>query len=100
MQATAATPRLKTLLMFALLFVVICDQMPLRHPQESLWLRQSLKMRTTLETLSSKSNRSTLNPCLQTRATTRCIRSLVARPNFHQQRAWALLGAKLERLGT
>src|SRR6266446_1101187 len=82
MQATAATPRLKILLMFALLFVVICDQMPLRHPQESLWLRQSLKIRTTLETLSCKSTKSTkrtLNLYFQTRDQPRAaIRSPVA----------------------
>jgi hypothetical protein len=53
--------------MFALLLVVICDQMPLRHPQESLWLRQSLKILTTLETLSCKSTKRTLNLYFQTR---------------------------------
>jgi len=37
-------------------------------PRESLWLRHNQKIRTTLETLSSKSTKSTLNPCLQTRA--------------------------------
>src|SRR6478672_3858685 len=34
----------------------------------SLWLRHNQKIRTPLETLSSKSTKSTLNPCLQTRA--------------------------------
>jgi hypothetical protein len=40
------------------LFVVVCDQMPLRT-QGELWLRERLKMRPTLETLSSKSTKST-----------------------------------------
>jgi hypothetical protein len=37
-------------------------------PTESLWLRHNQEIRTTLETLSSKSTKSTLNLCLQTRA--------------------------------
>jgi hypothetical protein len=43
-------------------------------PRESLWLRHNQKIRTTLETLSGKSTKSTLNPCLQTRATTQSVK--------------------------
>src|SRR6185369_6696540 len=67
--------------------LVVLQSDAVSAPRESLWLRHNQKMRKALETLSSKSTKSTLNPCLQTRANnagvkgrTIGIRSAVQRP--------------------